>query len=90
MGISAAIVFRSGESVEINKLLLRLGELCNREELFHSHELKKLDETSKLKYCEFCISDIPLKDSFDRQLCFGIADEPYPHKLVNFEWDSPE
>lgn len=90
MGTSAAIVFRSGESVEINKLIHRLDELCNREGLFHSHDLKKIDDDLKLKYCEFCISDIPLKDSYDRQLCFGIADEPYPYKLVNFEWDSPE
>lgn len=90
MGTSAAVVFRSGESIEINKLLLRLEELCNKEGLFYSHDLKKIDEASKLKYCEFCISDIPLKDSFDRQLMFGLADEPYPHKLVNFEWDSPE
>jgi hypothetical protein len=90
MGTSAVILFKSGESVEINILLPRLNELCNREGLFHSHDLKKIDETEKLKYCEFCISDVTMKDSYDRQLCFGIADEPYPYKLVNFDWDSSE
>lgn len=90
MGTSAVILFKSGESIEINKLLLSLNELCNKEGLFHSHDLKKVDEKGELKYCEFCISDIPLKDSYDRQLCFGIADEPNPYKLINFDWDSPE
>ncbi|NUU78030.1 hypothetical protein [Paenibacillus xylanilyticus] len=90
MGMSAAVLFKSGESIEINKLLYSLIDLCNKEGLYHSQDLKKVDEDEKLKYCEFCVSDIPLKDSYDRQLCFGIADEPYPYKLVNFDWDPSE
>lgn len=88
MGMSATILFKKGHSAEINKLLLHLNRICDREGWFYSHDLKKYDDMQKLKYCEFCLSDTPLKDSYDRQLCFGIADEPYPFKLVNFDWDS--
>jgi hypothetical protein len=89
MGISATILFKKGHSVEINQLLLHFNQISDSEGWFHNHDLKKYDDMQKLKYSEFCLSDIPLRDCYERQICFGIADEPYPFKLVYFEWDSP-
>lgn len=87
MGISAHILFKRGNSIEINDLVLRLDELCENEGMYYSHTSNKVDDAGKLKYCEYCVSDIPLYESYDRPICFGIADEPYPYKLVEFDWE---
>ncbi|MDQ0171830.1 hypothetical protein [Paenibacillus tundrae] len=75
---------------KINELIPRLEKLFEKEDLFYSRELNKVDETGNVKYCEFCISDIPLEESYERQICLGVADEPYPFKLINFDWEDPE
>ena len=44
MGISAHILFKRGNSIEINDLVLRLDELCKNEGMFYSHTSNEVDD----------------------------------------------
>jgi len=90
MGTSAFVLFKSGSSVRIPQLLSTTEQICEENNLYYSGFDSGYGDPNETDYCEININDILWGEegSSERDILFGLANEPYEFRNIDFAWDS--
>lgn len=86
MGILGSIFVKENSNIKGEELYRVLERICSVENLFIEINLTEHDKSNKIKVIRTNISDKPLDEDINRQLCVDIFDEPYKYRYNSFDW----
>ena len=90
MGTSTFVLFKKGESIPINELLLKLRDISVENGWYFDNDCDRFNSTGKLKFSTAYFNDVPFKVNSSRAILWNIYDEPYDYffQTLDFEWDT--